>query len=227
MSILQGLIDAGQAGCESTGPSFSTLSPELGSASTRKAVHGADPRFATLLGTILAHATGGETACVSFVACGPHARATRVALGTAMAASGRGRALLLDARLSPGNAQGPSGPAATPLPDAFTPRLFHHRLTEGCGGLALLFGASRRQALAALCAPFGFVAIDAPSPADAPAASALAPLCLGAVLVVRAGISTEASIRDAALRLQDAGARVLGAVLDQAPANLPVWAGGT
>jgi hypothetical protein len=200
-----------------------------------------DPRCASLLSRIMAepfqNATAGETPCAQFVATDRAAAATAIAFGTAQAAASLlGRALLLDARLDhdaqtrPSAAQSASNAAhgqaaGTPIPDAFVPRLYHRALSHRSADAAMLFGQSRRDVLRALAAPFRLVIIDAPSPACGPAATALAPFCQCSILVVGAGQSSRAAVRETASRIADAGGRVIGTVLAGAPAGLPAWVG--
>jgi hypothetical protein len=183
-----------------------------------------DPRYAALLSRLLAPSSAGSTQCVQFVACGVQAQATGVALGAARtAASLLGRSLVINARLTLDADAFPDGMAHAPVPDAFVPRLYHHRLAQRPGDIALLFGGARRSALTTLVSPFRFVAIDCPPPSAAPSASALAPFCVGAVLVVRAGFSTREAVKEAALHVTSAGGKIIGTVLDDAPADLPRW----
>jgi hypothetical protein len=186
-----------------------------------------DPGYATLLSRILALSSPGGTHCVQFVACGATGCATGVALAAARAgASILGRSLLINARLELDADNVPDGTGGAPVPDAFVPQLYHHRLARRPVDIALLFGGARRSALNTLITPFRFVAIDTPPPNAAPSASALAPLCIGSVLVVRAGVTTRAAIREVAQHLTGAGGKIIGTVLDHAPVNLPRWISG-
>ena len=140
-----------------------------------------DPRYATLLSRILASSSTAGAQCVQFVACGARAQATGVALAAARtAASLIGRSLVINARLAwdaDSFEDGKAGCADSGQP--FVPRLYHQWLAQSPADLALLFGSARRAAFNAVISPFRFVAIDCPSPSLAPAASALAPFCLG------------------------------------------------
>ncbi len=183
-----------------------------------------DPRYALLLSRILAVAAAEGVPCVQFLPCGGEAPATPIASGVARAAAALlGRALLLGARMDAPPHGGAADGAA--LPDAFVPRLYHLRLGQDPADGGVLFGRSRRELLVALAAPFRFVAVDGPAPGAGPSASALAPLCAGSVLVVQAGRTTRGAIAAASLQIRESGGRVLGVVLDDAPAGLPRWVG--
>jgi hypothetical protein len=186
-----------------------------------------DSRFAALLSRLVAAAPMTGTRCIQFIACGGERRAGSVAFSVAQAAAViLGRTLVLDARLDLAPSSMPASNAQGPVPDAFLPQLYHHRLAQRPGDMTLMFGGARLAALNALIAPFRFVAVDCPPPALGPATSAMAPLCLGSVLVVGAGAGTREAVREAALQVTSAGGKILGTVLDQAPGDLPAWVTG-
>lgn len=223
---IEAVIKAGRGGGQSAPPQEPATKPQTAAHAGRpaQAVSPIDLRYATLLSRILAGSPPMVSPAVQFVACGAAGGATAIAFGIARAtASLVGRTLLLDARLDPGTAAARSL-AAAPLPDAFVPRLYHHTLQHTPADLALLYSDERREVLAALSRPFRFVAIDAPAPASGPAACALAPLCFGTVLVVQAGHDRSTAIAGTARDLAAIGARVIGVVMDNAPADLPAWA---
>ena len=78
----------------------------------------------------------------------------------------------------------------------------------------------------ALGAPFRLVVIESRSPAESPAATALAPLCTFSILVVAAGICRLNTVQETARHIAAAGGKIIGTILTDAPANLPAWAGG-
>ncbi len=190
-----------------------------------KAFH--DPRHAALLSRLLAVPCHHAAPCVMFIACDGSDRASALAMGTAQAAASLlGRSLLLDAwltRRDGGPHAAAEQPHGTPIPDAFMPRLYHRQLTHQAADIALLFGSVRAEALSVLASPFRYVAIEAPPPGTGPAANALAPLCLGTVLVVTAGACGLDAIRKTSSQISDAGGRVVGSVLVDAPVGLPRW----
>jgi Mrp family chromosome partitioning ATPase len=101
-----------------------------------------------------------------------------------------------------------------PLPDAFLPRLYHKHV--GPEDYDLLYGPARAEALAALARPFRYLLIDM-SGGDPAIALAVAPLCTCTVLVVEAGVTPLAAIRDTLASMAISGGRVVGTVLTAAP----------
>ena len=78
----------------------------------------------------------------------------------------------------------------------------------------------------ALAAPFRLVVIETRSPAESPAATALAPLCTFSILVVAAALCKLNVVQETARHITAAGGNVIGTILVDAPGNLPGWAGG-
>ena len=190
-----------------------------------------DPRYAALLARILTEQPLTEPPCVQFLSCHAGESAGKIAFGTARsAASVLGRTLLLNTRLdyatdSRANTCGDVLDQITrsALPDAFTQHLYHRRLFRNAADLALLYGRSRKDALCTIAAPFRLVVIDAGAVSDGPAAESLAPFCVGTVLVVVAGIASQASVNEASRHVCAAGGRVIGTVLTDTPPDLPLW----
>ncbi len=167
----------------------------------------------TLLSQIISRVPAGSKPCIQFVACGHHAQTSSVAAATAKAAATRlGRTLLL--AVSPDDPTGGISPvdAQQPLPDSFTAGLYHHYLDAQ----ALSFTGETRSRLTDIISPFRFAAIDCHALLDDPSAAALAPLCFGTILVVRAGSSSHAAIRQTSLHITRAGGKIIGSVLEDA-----------
>ena len=180
-------------------------------------------RAAMILSRIMTETSSPNKPCVQFVACGEHVRASTVAMAASQAAASiLGRSLLLNARMED-DGQDDGSHQDGPVPDSFVPGLYHHHIARSAADLDLLFGRNRRGALTNMIAPFQFVAIDSRSPRAVPAGTALAAMCTGTVLVVRAGESSHSAIREAALHITRAGGRIIGSILDEAPATLPGW----
>ena len=139
------------------------------------------------------------------------------------AAKALGRSLLLDAQLEQESSDASELTGCGPVPDAFVHELYHYRLANRASDLDLLFGRSRRGALMNMVAPYNFVAVSSRAPGAAPTSTALASMCTGTILVVRAGQSSQGSINEASLHIIRAGGRVIGTVLDEAPVRLPPW----
>ena len=177
---------------------------------------------ALTLSRILAATLAGAKPCVQFVSCSAGSGVSAAVSISEAAANILGPTLLLDARMQD-NGDVEASQRNEPVPDGFIPGLHHHHLAHDSCGLDMLFGRARRGAFTALIAPFRFVAIDSQSPKNGVAVTALAPMCTGTVLVVRAGRSSHADIKDAALHITRAGGRVIGSILDDAPAKLPGW----
>jgi hypothetical protein len=219
-SWIDGIIQSSRAADYAEGAAHRPL-PSPGG----KAFH--DPRHAALLSRLLALSAQNAAPCIMFIACDGSDRASVPAMGTAQAAASLlGRSLLLDAwlgRRAGASHAPPDQPYGTPIPDAFMPRLYHRQLSHQAADIALLFGNARAEALAVLAAPFRYVAIEAPPPGTGPAANALAPLCLGTVLVVTAGQCGLDAIRNTASQITAAGGRIIGSVLADAPGGLPRW----
>ena len=180
-------------------------------------------RAAMVLSCIITATSSSNKPCVQFVACGELVRASTVAMAAAQAAASiLGRSLLLNARMED-DGQDDAAHHDGPVPDSFVPGLYHDFLAHRASDLDLLFGRGRRGALTNMIAPFQFVAIDSRSTRAVPAGTALAAMCTGTVLVVRAGQSSHSAIREAALHITRAGGRIIGSILDEAPARLPGW----
>ena len=176
-----------------------------------------------MLSRILSACQPATKPCVQFVACGKHVSASEVTMSACEAAAAiLGRSLLVDARIGSIGEDDREHPSS-PVPDAFVSGLHHYHLAHSLAELRMVLGRDRRNLLNSIVDTFPFVAIDSGTPNSCPAASALAPMCNGAVLVVRAGRSDHAAIKDAALQITRAGGRIIGAVLDDAPARLPHW----
>jgi hypothetical protein len=102
------------------------------------------------------------------------------------------------------------------MPDAFTPGLYHWRLSNGqSNGLV----TDLLTAQSAGGGPFRFIVLNSPGPEMGSVALALAPFCGGSVLVVLAGITRLATVRAAAADLTSVGARLLGTILLNAPTD--------
>ncbi len=106
-----------------------------------------------------------------------------------------------------------------PTPDSFVPGLYHYRLYRH----NLPFAGEARAILANIIAPFRFAAIDCGAMYEDPAAAALAPLCFGTILVVRASASSHAAVRQTNLQIKQAGGNIIGAVLEDASPEMHRW----
>ena len=167
----------------------------------------------TLLSHIVSRVPAESKPCIQFVACGDHAQTSSVAAATAKAAATRlGRTLLLAASPDDPTAGTSAENTQQPLPDSFTPGLHHYCL----GAQALWFTGETRSRLTSVISPFRFAAIDCCALSDDPSAAALAPLCCGTILVVRAGASSHAAIRQTSLHITRAGGSIIGSVLEDA-----------
>lgn len=87
--------------------------------------------------------------------------------------------------------------------------------------LSLLSGQPIRNLFEQLCERYDHVLIDAPAVNCHPDAQLLAPMVDGVVLVVRAGRTSREAAAQARKRLQLAGARLLGVVLNDRTYPLP------
>ena len=188
-----------------------------------------DPRSSILLSRILSMINAEAVPILQFVHCTSNMISRSVALATAQtSALLLGRTLYVDATLSPREPETASeavgaNMASNIFPDAFTPRLYCHRLADGSTGNGLLFGNARQDALQRLAAPFSFVVIDSLGPTVAASASAFASICAGNIVVVTAGITSRALILETISGLKNAGGKVIGTILDNAPGHLPKW----
>ena len=185
---------------------------------------GVDPRAAMVLSRILDVTPASTKPCIQFVSCEQEINVIAVAVAVARAAAAiLGRSLLLNAQMDKDgdNAGEPSRSEA--VPDAFVHGLYHYQLAHRAVDLDLLFGRSRRGALTAYIEPFQFVAVYCCSPFASPTCTALATMCSGTVLIVRAGKSSRNLIKEVSLHITRAGGRVIGLVLDEAPEKLPAW----
>ena len=177
----------------------------------------------TLLSRLLSACPATTKPCIQFVGCGSEISASAVTLAILqVAAAALGPSLLLNACIGVSPEIDESLPP-DPVSDAFIAGLYHRRLVQDSAGFDLLFGRGRRSTLTQIIAPFHFIAVDSPAPHLGPATTALAPMCSGTVLVVRAGASRLAEIKEAALHITRAGGRVLGSVLDYAPVARSRW----
>ena len=183
-------------------------------------------RSAIMLARILSACLPSTKPCVQFITCGENAIASSVALSACKAAATiLGRSLLLNARMEL-DGQESASPSRVPVADAFVAGLYHHQLACSDADLGLMFGRERRILLDGVTNGFRFTAIDSGTPNAGPASAALAPMCNGTILVVQAGRSNQAAIKDAALQITRAGGRIIGSVLDEAPIRLPRWIRG-
>ena len=185
-----------------------------------------DPHFEALLLRLLAGTADPTIPCIQFVACDDQNHAATIAFRIAQAATSiLGRTLLVNAHMK-GHCANSINCGHSSIPDAFIPALYHHDMTSDPGNTDLLFGAAQRTSFHALISPYKFVAIDCSAPSRSPAATALAAFCLGSVLVVTAGVTTREAVRDTSLTVTNAGGKVIGTVLADAPSNLPAWING-
>ncbi len=139
---------------------------------------------------------------LQFVGCDAETASGRVAAGCAKAAAAMlGRTLLIDARRAG---------TVDAVPDAYVNRLYHQCLAGPalCKVLSRSVESGGRPA-----GTFSAIVIDQISPVAGDAVFAMAPLCRGTVLVVRAGVTRLRDIRGLAQRLQAVGGAVLGTVL--------------
>ena len=147
----------------------------------------------------------------------------------ALAADGRGRTLLLDAR-------GPRGRVVHAGPRAVVPVRDAHALSPARRGGQPLSVASVndeirraggraqvavRTFLAGLATQFDWVVVDGPPVLDAPDTVDLAPLVDGVVLVIRAGYTKRPVVVRAVDLLRKSGAHVLGSVLNRRRFEIP------
>ncbi len=168
--------------------------------------------MACLLANLLRHLNLAEAAplTIQVLACGPAHSAADVAYGLARAsAAGLGRTVLagggLGRVLQAGRAR-----IGRVIPDATLARLFHFDSAgNGAGVLGLVRGSE--PALLAM-EPFRMVIFQS-KPGDGGAALTAAPFCSGTILVVQAGITTQAAVRQAARALARAGGQVVGTIL--------------
>jgi Mrp family chromosome partitioning ATPase len=193
-----------------------------------------EQRYAALLSRLMVGEQRQSPQRVLFVAACPRTHSTPIALGVTRAAAALvGRTVLVDGWAPlPGcddhaaHLAGIDG-EVTPrvLPDAYVPRLHHYRLGACASDAHYLFGPRNEDALAALAASFRFVAIDSAPPSAGPVANALARSCSACVVVVGAGVTSQAAMTSTLLDLKSAGATIIGAILAGA-GDLPSWAGG-
>jgi hypothetical protein len=176
------------------------------------------PRAAALLGRLVSQlpTVGHRPPSVQFLPCCAAERAGSIASTVACAASALlGRTLLLNA-LANGRSAFGADFHQRPIPDAFTPRLYHCQIdSDRSNGLA----SDLLTAQTAGDGPYRLIVLDSPAPEIGGAALALAPLCGGSVLVVLAGTTRLATVLAAAADLTSAGARLLGTILVDAPAD--------
>jgi hypothetical protein len=108
----------------------------------------------------------------------------------------------------------PALPTNGPILDAFLPRLHHFRIDAGVAAGMLPDGPARQDRLVTLASQFRLIVVAS---TDCATSMALAPLCTGTVLVVRAGRTQLASVRATAAGIVASGGRILGTVLGMAP----------
>ena len=179
------------------------------------------PETACLLANLLRHVPARDAAplTVHMLACGALRSIGDVAYGLARAsAAGLGRTLLTRTGGPPGRAAGVRPAGLTRInrviPDADVERLFHFDTGDyGAGGLAVARGCE--PALLAV-EPFRMVILPENSCA-AGAALAEAPFCTGTILVVQAGVTQQAQVRQAIRAVARAGGHVLGTILATPP----------
>jgi hypothetical protein len=197
----------------------STIVPPKGRRiETRQGAAMVAPRAAALLGRLVSQLpTGGNRPpSIQLLPCCAAEHAGNIASTVACAASVLlGRTLLLDAL-----ANGQTAIAADlhqgPMPDAFTPGLYHCRISNGRSS-GLVTGLLTAHSAGA--GPFRLIVLNSPGPQIGGVALALAPLCGGSVLVVLAGVTRLATVRAAAAELASVGARLLGTILLNAPTD--------
>jgi uncharacterized protein Veg len=159
---------------------------------------------------------------IQFMACGKAAATKSIALATATIATQVGRSLLLDASFGRRRENSKAEVSNEPVPDTFVPELYHYVLEKN----ALSLIREGRALFWNIFLPFQFVAIDSGDAAENPTGMALAPLCSGTILVVRAAASPYAAVKHAHMQIVNSGGNVIGLILEHAPGKLPRWAGG-
>ncbi len=203
LAYRQSALDAAVAAAATTAPRMDAWRREAGATTTVSAADGAS---VAMLWRIRRRIGEGAMPLLQFVPCDAHAGAGRVAAGCARAAAAMlGRTLLIDARRAA---------TADAVPDAYVSRLYHQCLAGPalCSLISQSIETGGRPG-----GTFSAIMIDQISPMAGDAACAMAPLCRGSVLVVRAGVTRLHDIRVVAQRLQAVGGLVLGTVLVDAP----------
>jgi Mrp family chromosome partitioning ATPase len=184
------------------------------------------PETVALLARILARVGYEATPMVQFVPCAPGERAHGMALDIAIAAAKHlGRTLLINA-VEPQQAAlvqtDDQGGGLPTIRDVFVPALHHMHLDASVldrrGG-----GDRMRALLSAAARSFRLIAMDCLAARENPNTLALASLCRGSVLVVRANYTQLADVRAAARDIEAAQGKLLGTVLTQVPDSLPTW----
>jgi hypothetical protein len=171
-----------------------------------------DRAAVALLGRLLVVRPHNETPIYQLAACSAGEDAADVAAGLAHAAAVLiGRTLHIRSYAPLTGRLHLAIPADKPLSDAFLPGLYHFRMDAGVAIGALLDGVIGPKGLAAIASQFRVVVVES---CDCAASMALASVCTGTVLVVRAGCTPVAAVRAAAAWIEAAGGQVLGTVLD-------------
>jgi hypothetical protein len=210
-SALEAVLAASRAGCAPRDRPLAGTSIAAPRIAEQKVLPRVDRAAVALLGRLLILKPPVGTPIFQLAACLAGEQVADVAAALAQAAAVLvGRTLLVRGDAPLIGRFHPAIRADKPLSDAFLPGLYHFGMDAGAATGALLDGAARAEGLVAIASQFRVVVVES---CDCTASIALAPLCTGTVLVVRAGRTPVAAVRAAAAWIEAAGGQVLGTVL--------------